>query len=332
MSKAIDIKLGYTCNSDCQFCACIFDKIDLEHQSKPIDLTTEEVKQLLISYTDQYDTCILTGGEPTIRKDFLEILQLASSLYRDVCIQTNGRKISQSIAKFCQSNNIRLSINIPSGIEEIYTKIVRNKHAFSDLKRSLSLLSPDLITIICIVTKDNVQTLSSIVDFAISFEIKSIAFLPLIATKDQYVDHYQYIANLTDTNQALLNCKKLCKQYGILFKLGCGGFPLCILDKNMWLDILALSQDQTIQSIPVNQSTFIADVERRYVNRHYIPGICNACFLQTICEGPVNGYEDQYGISEFKPIYLNLKPISRQSKNLAQLIEAIQYAVDIKNN
>lgn len=332
MSKTIDIKLGYTCNSDCQFCACIFDKIDLENQGKSIDLTTEEVKHLLFAHANQYDCCVLTGGEPTIRKDFLDILQLASSLYKEVSIQTNGRKISQSVAKFCQDNNIHLSINIPSGIEAIYTKIVRNKHAFSELRRSLELIPPELVTIICIVTKDNVQTLPSIVDFSIHYDIKSIAFLPLIATKDQYVDHYQYIANLTNTNQSLLKCKELCMQYGIQFKLGCGGFPLCELDKSMWLDILALSQDQTIQSVPVNQSTFNADNERRYVNRHYIPGICNACFLQTICEGPVNGYEDQYGISEFKPIHLNLKPISRQSKNLTQLIEAIQYAVDTKNN
>lgn len=332
MNKTIDIKLGYTCNSDCQFCACIFDKIDLENQGKAIDLTTKEVKQLLISCANQYDCCVLTGGEPTIRKDFLEILQLASSLYKEVNIQTNGRKISQSVAKFCQYNNVHLSINIPSGIEEIYTKIVGSKHAFSDLKKSLDLLSPELITIICIVTKDNVQTLSSIVNFAIQYNIKSIAFLPLIATKDQYVDHYQYIANLTDTNQALLKCKDLCKQHGIMFKLGCGGFPLCELDKSMWLDILALSRDQIIQSIPVNQSTFIADAERQSVNRHYVEGVCTDCFLQSICEGPVNGYEDQYGISEFKPVHLNLKPISRQSKNLQQLIEAIQYAIDIKND
>ena len=57
------------------------------------DLTTQEIKNIIV--TIPTDTIVgFTGGEPTIRKDFLEIALYAKSTNHKVALQTNGTRFS----------------------------------------------------------------------------------------------------------------------------------------------------------------------------------------------------------------------------------------------
>jgi len=90
----VDIKLGYTCNNNCRHCVIADQR---EHALDMIgkeDLSTEEFKrEILKSRKRGFTSIIFTGGEPTIRKDFLELLDYASFIGFRVNIQTNGRML-----------------------------------------------------------------------------------------------------------------------------------------------------------------------------------------------------------------------------------------------
>ena len=68
MAQLIDLKVGFSCNNNCIHCV-ISDK------TKEKDLSLEQIKELVNGYIEQYGEIqlTLTGGEVTIRKDFIQL-------------------------------------------------------------------------------------------------------------------------------------------------------------------------------------------------------------------------------------------------------------------
>lgn len=83
---AFDLKVGFSCNNNCVHCV-ITDK------SPYGDLSTEEIMSLIKNDVRPGEDIILTGGEPTIRKDFLDIIKfIKENTNGKLILQTNGRK------------------------------------------------------------------------------------------------------------------------------------------------------------------------------------------------------------------------------------------------
>lgn len=80
-----DLKLGYSCNCDCIHCFI--------SKRKGKDLSFSEIKNI-VDKLHPGTSITVTGGEPTIRADIIEILQyLYKSGFR-VFLQTNGLKLA----------------------------------------------------------------------------------------------------------------------------------------------------------------------------------------------------------------------------------------------
>lgn len=95
----VDLLLTSSCNLQCKHCL-----IPLTLTPSPDDLTTEEIKQLLLQL-DRFGVFMvrLSGGEPMIRPDFLEILQFASGLKFGLRLLTNGTLLTeQHLTAFSQ--------------------------------------------------------------------------------------------------------------------------------------------------------------------------------------------------------------------------------------
>ena len=93
MAQLVDLKVGFTCNNNCIHCV-ISDKFSER------DLTLLEIQDLINGYIEQYGTIqlTLTGGEITIRKDFLDIMRFVQQkkyegLITFVDMQTNARML-----------------------------------------------------------------------------------------------------------------------------------------------------------------------------------------------------------------------------------------------
>ena len=80
-----DLKVGFSCNNKCVHCV-------IEDKAKYRDLYTQEIFDIIKNEVKDEDIT-LTGGEPTIRNDFLDILKfIKNNTNSKIILQTNGRK------------------------------------------------------------------------------------------------------------------------------------------------------------------------------------------------------------------------------------------------
>lgn len=113
-----DLKVGFACNNDCIHCV-VADK------KGTANLKTEEIKKL-IDTIPQGDVIGFTGGEATIRRDFLDLVAYAKKTGHLTSLQTNGTQFSDfdfavDVSKLLDG----ILIAIHSHISEIHDSIVR---------------------------------------------------------------------------------------------------------------------------------------------------------------------------------------------------------------
>ena len=78
----------YRCNSKCSMC----------HIWKYPTLPKEEVSlETLDKLPDNIDNCNISGGEPTVRKDLLEMVEILEPKSRIMEISTNGLNVTPLI-------------------------------------------------------------------------------------------------------------------------------------------------------------------------------------------------------------------------------------------
>jgi MoaA/NifB/PqqE/SkfB family radical SAM enzyme len=147
-----DIKLGYSCNNNCLHCVI---KPNLKHAEEcgadiaanpnmglwcSWDLKFDNVvKQLMSAEVYNSNSITLTGGEPTIRKDFIEILRWLYFNRPDKCIglQTNGRRLSdinlvKKIRRFSRQINFVIAIHGSENVHNLITNTRVKGNPFRD--------------------------------------------------------------------------------------------------------------------------------------------------------------------------------------------------------
>jgi radical SAM protein with 4Fe4S-binding SPASM domain len=135
-------------------------------------MTTEEVKHILdVIWTKaKVPTVSFTGGEPTLRKDLVELVKYAVSIGLRVNLITNGivcgtTDLPQRLKDAGLSS---AQVSLESAVPEIHDKIVGHKGAFEHtvggFKRLKSLgIHTHINTTIC---KDNIDTVHTLPKFA----------------------------------------------------------------------------------------------------------------------------------------------------------------------
>lgn len=117
MKKYFDLKVGFTCNNFCRHCV-ITDK------KETCDYTTQEIKNIIDGISEDY-IIGFTGGEASIRKDWVEIVKYAKETGHETALQTNGvafhnKALAHETAKYLDSALVAIHSHIP----EIHNTIV----------------------------------------------------------------------------------------------------------------------------------------------------------------------------------------------------------------
>ncbi|MGX5174152.1 GTP 3',8-cyclase MoaA [Aliikangiella sp. IMCC44653] len=101
------------CNFSCQYCL----PDGYQCQSKKHELQLNEIENLVIAFSELGVSKIrLTGGEPSVRKDFLEIIRLIKAIpnIKKIAVTTNGYKLEQHIESWHQSGVDYLNVSVDS--------------------------------------------------------------------------------------------------------------------------------------------------------------------------------------------------------------------------
>jgi MoaA/NifB/PqqE/SkfB family radical SAM enzyme len=166
-----DIVLGYGCNNNCIHCV-------RGGKNRSSNFSFDEIKKLVLDAKSRDVTrIILQGGEPTIRPDFLDIIDLIKKTdIPEIQIQTNGRMFSyldfakevsaKGIAEFCFSFHTDVCSD--------FDNFTRSKGSFNQSVQGIKNLVHlnQNIKILLIITKQNYKRLKFMLEFLVNLGIK----------------------------------------------------------------------------------------------------------------------------------------------------------------
>jgi len=161
------------CNFDCFFCSSNSSFVH-EITLQELQILSELFSRLGIEHVR------LTGGEPTLREDLPEIVELLSRRFR-VLITTNGSRL-KDLAKLFKKFDVRaINLSFHSLREEIFYKITHSnlKDVLDGLK---SALKEGLnVKLNCVVSEYNVDEIAELVRFAgeLKVPIRFIELMPV---------------------------------------------------------------------------------------------------------------------------------------------------------
>ena len=164
------ISLTNRCNLQCKHCA----------QPKEFEgeLSTKEWKEIIsdLKKTGVFGV-VITGGEPLVRTDILEILHYAVDVGLEVHLKTNGTLIDRNFARSTPDPPyFSLSLSL-DGWEETHDA-VRGEGSFARLMKAVELLEAERdkrglnFALNYTVMEGNVQSLNTALDFCLSHNIK----------------------------------------------------------------------------------------------------------------------------------------------------------------
>lgn len=160
------------CNFDCFFCS---SNSSLVHgiTLQELRILSELFSHLGIEYVR------LTGGEPTLREDLPEIIELFSKRFR-VLITTNGSRL-KDFAKLFKRYNVHVNLSLHSLNDETFHKITQAKlkDVLDGLKNAVK--ESLNVKLNCVVSEYNVDEIPELVRFAgeLKVPIRFIELMPV---------------------------------------------------------------------------------------------------------------------------------------------------------
>lgn len=137
--RKICINLTYRCNLRCKHCC-----VDAKHVSEfteEDELDTELLKKVLEKAAAlNPEQIVLSGGEPMIRKDFIDLLQHLRQRFKNkISLSTNGLLINETNIKYLNSCLDKYDISI-DGVDEESCSRIRGKGVFNKVIENIELI------------------------------------------------------------------------------------------------------------------------------------------------------------------------------------------------
>ncbi len=171
LPRSIIFEITHRCNLRCKMCG-YYGETGIRPNYRE-ELSFDDIKKILDDISDFSPFLVITGGEPFIRKDMIEILQLINERNLKFGLITNGTLINYEIAKKLSEINptyINISMDGPQKIHEM----IRGNNTFNRTIECIKLLKAygySKITINYVISKINFQYLEEMVKLANGLDV-----------------------------------------------------------------------------------------------------------------------------------------------------------------
>jgi MoaA/NifB/PqqE/SkfB family radical SAM enzyme len=295
--KKADIKVGFSCNNNCLFCV-------QAHKKNYGDKTTREVDEdLKAARRRGCQTVVFTGGEPTVRRDFLKLVQHAKRLgFKTIQIQSNGRMFSYRdfCAEAIESGANEFALALHGHISELHDFLTSAKGSFDQTCqgiKNLKNLKQRVITNTVIV-KSNYRHLSEIADLLISLKVDQYQLAFVHAMGNAMKNFAAVVPRKTMVHPYVKEALRRGISAGV--EVMVEAMPFCFL--RGFERYVAEVVMPEMKIFDWNKQV-LEDFEQSRRQDSKIKGpLCHACRYFKKCEGPWKEYPEKFGWSEFKPI------------------------------
>jgi len=272
--------IGYQCNNNCIYCSEADEYME-NLKPKNFNQIKEEIKEV----RKKYDFINFMGREPTLRKDFLNILKFAQGLnFRQVGFTTNGRMlVYPNFAKLVLEtgvNQIVISLNgATAKIHDRETEVFGSfNQTITGIKNVMRLKKPEVSVIANLpLNKLNYFELKPTIDLVEKLGIREINIL-FIAPLSRRSRSEKIVMEMNELGKYVFNTiKPYLNNSNLKFLLV--EFLPCSLPKEA-------------------QSYFFPCLEKN-PDKVRIP-LCQNCSYKTKCDGVLKSYINLYGAKGFK--------------------------------
>ncbi|MEW5946060.1 MAG: radical SAM protein [bacterium] len=280
------IKLGYECNNNCVFCHAVANRA-----RRPLDLRRIE-KKILMCREKKPGTVIVSGGEPTIRKDFPSVAELVLRSGMRFGLITNGRMFAYG--DFADAY---------AGLDPEYTYVSihgpdRKTHdaatrapSFHQVVAGIGNLRGRVanLTLNVVITSLNVGRLSRMVDLALGVAAPCRLKFSLPEPKGAARARGGMFPDALEAAAAVKKALEYASGRGAKSRgvsLRCDGFTPCLID-----DWNALRADLVTDNIGYMSETFEKELHPvDYGEREFVNDECLKCREYINCPGIYAGY------------------------------------------
>jgi len=300
--KKTSLLLGYKCNNFCRFCYAA-NKRDL-----PI-MNTAEAKRQLESARERGSRFVdFLGGEPTIRKDLIELIGYAKELgFRTISITTNGRMLSnmEYTRQLVDAGLNSAVFSIHGHNAELHDYLVQVRGAFEQATKGMqnlrSLSDKIYICTNTVIVKPNIKFLPKIAELNAKLGTNGMEFIFPHPRGNAYKNFDEMVPHLAELIDVVPKTISVGTHYGIKhcwFRY----VPFCYMYG--FLNYLSeyMARDRLAEE-HIGPEFEDLEVEKNRALHGRIKGPqCYGCKYYNICEGIFKEYAEKRGFGELVPV------------------------------
>ncbi|MEM4662731.1 MAG: radical SAM protein [Candidatus Diapherotrites archaeon] len=294
--------LGYKCNNNCRFCYAA-NKRDLPPMS-----TIEAKKQLKAAIERGSKFVDFLGGEPTIRKDLVELISYAKDLgFKTISITTNGRMLSNAeYAKKLYDAGLNSAVfSVHGHNAALHDYLVNVKGAFDQLIKGMKnfrALSEDVY--ICtntVIVKPNVSFLPEIAEMNAKLGANGMEFIFPHPRGNAYKNFEEMVPRLEQLIGVVQRTIGVCTSKGI--RHCCFRYvPFCYMYGAINF-ISEYAAKISLKETHIGPEFEDLEVEKNRAKHGRVKGPqCFGCKYNEICEGIFKEYAEKRGFEELVPV------------------------------
>ena len=205
------LAITHACNMNCKYCS-----VKDMHSKIKDGLSTEEYKKIIDKLVDIGAFQIgLTGGEPTIRKDLVELTRYIASKNVACNLTTNGFNVPEKLViELKEAGLTQVQISLDSYKKEIHEKY-RTEGSFDRAIETAKLFKKYgfIVGVDTVVTNDNLNDLEEFMDF---LEENGFDGLTIIKLKQGHLDLETFKKQVPDYDKYAEVIDKVCRRNGNL--------------------------------------------------------------------------------------------------------------------
>ena len=294
--RALSVHLTDICNSKCSF--CIVDSPFIKEDS----ISRKRVSRFLRENAGKgYEAVNIHGGEATIRRDFLEILDEISELgYPTVFLQTNARKLAHmKYARTVVDKGVSLFIVSMHGATALtQDRIAKSLGSFEQAVkgiRNVKELGASIRTN-SVVCKDNFTEMPEIADLCMDLGADHINLSALHTSGTAFRNFWEVTPSYTEIQPYVLGAVDRVVSRDRVITLE--GFPYCTIPGYERYMI-----DWKENQFKMLYRTFVFEDYENYMdaNSRVKDKRCSGCAFNDVCGGVYKEYAELIGWDEFQP-------------------------------
>ncbi|MGM5483193.1 MAG: radical SAM protein [Nanobdellota archaeon] len=294
-----NLRLGLQCNADCLYCTITDDHDE--------NMNTQQAKNMLFDFAmNGFNRVTITGGEPTLRNDLIELLRCAKINNLKSDLQTNAILLSDEeyVKKIKEQDIYQVTVGIPSHIKSKYNYLTHTKSYEKAIKGIMNCvkLNSGIVSLYYVINKENYMDMLDFIDFAHNISEDITFAFAFLRPNGSTQNNKQIVPTLVEIEEQIYNMLEKTKSLNSPPPLE--GVPLCFMKG---YENRSAETFRIFQMAPVNYGSggksqhddLHWDIFSRLKSKSEK---CKKCNLNSICAGVWTEYAQIHGTNELRPV------------------------------